>query len=222
MSACFARLLYNWPVIRSHVVISGTGRAGTTFLVQLLTHLGLDTGFDVNTMESTLTARLAGLYPIARAGLEMDIRDVSAPYIVKSPFLCDLLEEALASSVQIDHAIIPVRQFDAAAASRAHIQKLTTGNADGRDLVAGGLWDTDKADNQVDLLRMKFTTLIEVLVRHDIPMTFLGYPRLVRDPDYLYAKLNFLLADIDFVSFQTVFDRIVRPEWIHQFTADDR
>ena len=36
----------------SHVVISGTGRAGTTFLVQLLTHLGLDTGFDPHTMEA--------------------------------------------------------------------------------------------------------------------------------------------------------------------------
>ncbi|MEK6322241.1 MAG: hypothetical protein AABN33_11210 [Acidobacteriota bacterium] len=69
---------YNGPMIRSHVVISGTGRAGTTFLVQLLTHLGLNTGLDVNTME---------LYPIARAGLEMDIRDANAPYIVKDPFL---------------------------------------------------------------------------------------------------------------------------------------
>lgn len=86
----------------------------------------------------------------------------------------------------------------------------------------GGLWDTDKADDQVSLLRVKFTTLIEVLVRHDIPMTFLGYPRLVRDPDYLYAKLNFLLGDVDLASFRTVFDRTVRPEWVHQFTGDDR
>jgi hypothetical protein len=200
-------------MIRSHVIISGTGRAGTTFLVQLLTHLGLNTGFDVNAME---------LDPIARAGLEIDIHDVNAPYIVKSIFQCDLLEEVLASSVRIEHAIIPVRQFDAAAASRAYTQKLATGNVDGKDLVKGGLWDTDKADNQVGLLRVKFTTLIEVLVRHDIPMTFLSYPRLVRDPDYLYAKLKFLLGDIDLVSFRTVFDRIIRPEWIHQLSAKDR
>jgi hypothetical protein len=78
-------------MIRSHVVITGTGRAGTTFLVQLLTCLGLDTGFDINTMEVLPTARTAhigsmGLSPIARAGLEMDIRHAQAPYIVKSPF----------------------------------------------------------------------------------------------------------------------------------------
>lgn len=127
-------------MIRSHVVITGTGRAGTTFLVQLLTCLGLDTGFDINTIEGD---------SIARAGLEMDLRDPNAPYIVKSPFLCDLAEEVLASSVRIEHAIIPVRQFDAAAASRAHVQKLTTGSADGKDRVPGGLWDTDEAHNQV-------------------------------------------------------------------------
>ena len=200
-------------MIRSHVAISGTGRAGTSFLILLLTHLGLDTGFNKDTIE---------LSPIPRSGLEIDFRDPNAPYIIKSPFLCDLLEEVLASGVRIERAIIPVRQFDAAAASRAYVQKVTTGNADGELKVWGGLWDTDKADDQVSLLRMKFTTLIEVLVRHDIPMTFLGYPRLVRDPDYLYAKLNFLLGDVDLASFRTVFDRIVRPEWIHQFTSDDR
>lgn len=54
-------------------------------------------------------------------------------------------------------------------------------------------------------------------------MTFLSYPRLVRDPDYLYLKLNFLLSDakIDFSTFKTIFDEIVRPEWTHQFTSDD-
>jgi hypothetical protein len=214
-------------MIRSHVVISGTGRAGTTFLVQLLTHLGLDTGFDGNTMEVLPRARearmgLLDIVPIARAGLEMNIRDTNAPYIVKTPFLCDLAEEVLASSVRIEHAIIPIRPFAAAAASRAHVQELTTGTADGTSKVPGGLWDTDKADNQVDVLRLKFTKLMEVLVRHDIPMTFLMYPRLVRDPDYVYKKLTFLLSDIDLATFRTVFNRSVRPDWVHQFTSDDK
>jgi hypothetical protein len=175
-------------------------------------------------LETARDARIGSmdLFPIARAGYEMDIRASNAPYIVKTPFLCDLAEEVLASSVWIEHAIIPVRRFDAAAASRAHVQKLTTGSADGTINAPGGLWDTDKADNQVDVLRLKFTKLIEVLVRHDIPITFVSYPRLARDPDYLYAKLKFLLSDIDLASFRTVFNRIVRPEWIHQFTEDDR
>lgn len=30
---------------KRHIIISGTGRAGATFLVQLFTALGIDTGF---------------------------------------------------------------------------------------------------------------------------------------------------------------------------------
>jgi hypothetical protein len=41
---------------------------------------------------------------------------------------------------------------------------------------------------------------------------FLAYPRLVRDPDYLYAKLSFLLGDIDPASFRMAFDGIVGAE----------
>src|SRR5882757_9380718 len=133
---------YNAPM-RSHVVISGTGRAGTTFLIQLFTRLGLDTGYTPDTIEVPL---------LSRAGLELDIRAATAPYIVKNPHICDLAEEVLASSVRIEHAIIPVRQFEAAAASRAYVQKLTTGSADGKT-VWGGLWATDKADDQVGVLR---------------------------------------------------------------------
>ena len=65
---------------RRHVMISGTGRAGTSFLVQLLTNLGLDTGVTPEKMK---------LDENARAGLEYDIRKADAPYIVKSPFFCD-------------------------------------------------------------------------------------------------------------------------------------
>src|SRR5258706_14981308 len=70
---------------RHHIIISGTGRAGTTFLIQLLTELGLDTGFPKG-----LTLDLN-----SRAGMELDIRDPHAPYVIKSPWLCDYLDDVL-------------------------------------------------------------------------------------------------------------------------------
>ena len=158
------------------------------------------------------------LFPMARAGLEMDIRVANAPYIVKTPFLCDWIETVLESSIRIEHAIIPVRSFEAAAASRACVQEQMTGSADGDQLVPGGLWGTQRARRQADVLRLKFTKLIAALVSHDIPMTFLSYPRLVRDCDYLYAKLRFLVSDIDAGAFRKAFDSVVRPEWVHEFT----
>jgi hypothetical protein len=199
--------------MRRHVVITGTGRTGTSFLVQLLTHLGLDTGYTADTIE---------LFPIARAGLEKDIRDAQAPYIVKDPRLCDFIEEVLKNpAIMIEHALIPMRRFEAAAASRAHVQRLTTGSSEGPESVPGGLWHTDKANDQAAVLRLQFTKLMEGLVRYDVPITFLWYPRLVRDSDYLYNKLAFLLPDRDSNSFRSVFERVVHPDWPSHFTSND-
>jgi hypothetical protein len=198
---------------RCHVLISGTGRAGTSFLVQLLTRLGLDTGLQNGGLEL--------FYP-ARAGLECDIRAPNAPYIVKSPWVCDYINEVLADPfVRIDHAIVPVRAFAAAAASRAFVQNAATGSSDGEIEVPGGLWHTSRAAEQETVLRSQFTKLMEALVRHDVPVTPLWYPRLVRDPGYVYEKLAFLFRGRDYVSFRTEFKHIQRPEFVHQFTAAD-
>ncbi len=74
--------------LRHHLVITGTGRSGTTFLVELLTYLGLDTGFDPVSVRS-------GIDPVAHAGLERDIRSDDAPYVVKSPWFMEYAADVL-------------------------------------------------------------------------------------------------------------------------------
>ena len=44
-----------------HVIITGTGRSGTTLLIQLLTELGLDTGFA--SKEGEIVVEGIGVYP---------------------------------------------------------------------------------------------------------------------------------------------------------------
>ena len=199
--------------IRHHVIITGTGRAGTSFLVYLLTHLGLDTGYQAESIE---------LPAAERAGFEVDIREPCSRYIVKSPWICEYIDEVLTNPlIRIDHVIVPVRSFSAAAASRAYVQEYLTGSADGEALVPGGLWGTAQAGEQEIVLRNRFTSLMEGLVRHDVPITFLWYPRHVQDAAYLYKKLAFLLGGRDFASFLDVFERVRRPEWVHHFTPTD-
>ena len=102
---------------RKHVVITGTGRCGTTFLVELLTNLGLDTGFDSNEIRLKKNA-------IAHAGLEYDIRDECSPYIVKSPWFCDHAEEVISrNDIVIEHVFVPVRDIFEAAESRRQVYK---------------------------------------------------------------------------------------------------
>lgn len=164
---------------RHHIIISGTGRAGTTFLIQLLTVLGLDTGFSDITSE---------VMKNSNAGMEKDIRAADAPYIIKSPWLCDYLGEV--KDVIIDHAIVPIRDLYSAAESRRDVAKRTD-----RALYAnvpGGLWHTEKPEEQEKVLAVQLHKLLSVIAERDIPLTLLSFPRLVEDAAYLYEKLRFL------------------------------
>jgi hypothetical protein len=88
---------------RSHIIIAGTGRAGTTFLVQYLAELGLDTHVSRQGLEQ--------LDANANAGLE-DMPLVAAaetlPYVIKAPWIGEYVDEILASpDIRIDAAILP-------------------------------------------------------------------------------------------------------------------
>ena len=63
------------------LIITGTGRAGTTFLVRLLGELGLDTGYHPPDWQKNF-------YAHSQAGLERDLTDPRGPYVVKNPALC--------------------------------------------------------------------------------------------------------------------------------------
>lgn len=189
-----------------HVVISGTGRAGTTFLVQLMTALKLDTGFD---------NPASGIFPNCNAGMETDILQPDPPYIVKSPWLCDTLEQALKSKrIVIDHALIPIRDLYAAAESRRVVSE-KAGFAEG---TPGGLWHTKISGDQETVLTLELYNLFLTLTTHDIPVTLLHFPRFVKDPKYLYDKIRFLLPGIGYPEFQQCFQSVSRPELVHDFT----
>lgn len=213
-----------------HVYISGTGRAGTTFLVQLLTDLGLDTGFsgtrDLLAPPVAARERDDGgegpkeppptYFDTARAGLERDVFAPNNPQVVKSPYLCEQLDAAVAAGIPIAHIIIPVRDLHSAAESRRHVQAETTGAEDGGG-VAGGLWGTAQADQQEAALAIRFTLLVEGAIRHGIPFTFLSFPRFAQDPRYAYDRLRFLFPALRFALFRQSFDRVRRPDLIHDF-----
>ncbi len=198
---------------KKHCIISGTGRAGTSFLVQLLTRLGVDTGFEPDRID---------LSPETRAGLEWDLRSDDAPYVVKSPWLCDTIEEILARpDIEIEHAYIPYRDLDGAARSRMFVEKLSNGCGVYKE-VPGGLWHTKDPNAQAPVLAKKFFKLVTALGDAGVPMTFLRYPRLTQDPTYCYQKLGRLLGNISYDEFAVVFAKVRRPDWVHSFGERDR
>jgi acetyl esterase/lipase len=209
---------------RRHVVITGTGRAGTTFLVQLLTYLGLDTGFTPQDVDKHVRTT-------SRAGLEHDIRDDSAPYIVKSPWFCDHGAQVLKrDDILIEHVFIPMRNLRAAAESRRYVQETTASEVSPisrlvsrlkPSWVHGGLWHTSRQGEQEDVLLRQLYRLALALSESSVPVTFMHYPTVVKDSAYLYAKLAPVLGDITPDQFDVAFQRVVRPEWVHSFDPRD-
>lgn len=215
------------------VIITGTGRAGTTFLVQMLTELGLDTGYTVEESRQNVDRR-------CHAGLECDLveRDRTrnfrdflrqpkhavghllnlarpAPYIVKSPALCDTLAQLVAGGrVVVDHVYVPIRDLEAAALSRAFV-----GDAHGN--LPGGLMKTDDPSQQKAVLAEMFFNLVYTLITHDLPCTFLLFPRLVEDWAYTFGKLQYLLKDVDPDKFRRVFAAVADPSLVHNFESAD-
>lgn len=195
------------PKIVPKIVIAGTGRAGTTLLVQILTDLGFDTGYPKGVQ----------VQREARAGLERNILGADAPRVVKSPKLSTELGPLLANGdVVVEHVIVPVRDLDVAAASRVRAAGY------GRSLNAPGgmLWGTKRASRQRAAVAEMLAQLTVTITRYDLPHTFLLFPRFATDPDYLHEKLLAIDPTLERVAVEAVVRDRYEPEFVHERALD--
>lgn len=184
---------------RKHLVIAGTGRAGTSFLVRFLTDLGLDTHisrFGDGAWDEA-----------AQAGLENGFWDTSAdlPYVVKSPWAYQFIEQTLANSaIEIEAVVIPIRNLIDAATSRTivefrNIHQRAPWMAEIKRTwwdcgpTAGGTVFSLNPVDQARVLAVGFHHLVERLVDADVPIVFVAFPRLAEEPEYLFKKLKPIL-----------------------------
>jgi hypothetical protein len=196
-------------MVKHHLIISGTGRTGTTYLMKLFTKLGLKTGF---------TEADFAVDKNANAGLEWgDILSPNAPYILKLPHFCDHLDAiAQRGDFIVDHAIVPMRDLYSAAESRREVVR-NAGPGVQPSLVTGGLFGTDVPEQQERMLTIKLYQLMYAIAKHDIPLTLLLYPRLKDDPFYLFDKLAFMLQDISRATFLMAHESVYDPKAGHDF-----
>lgn len=197
------------------MVITGTGRTGTSFLVQLLTRLGLDTGFELNELDSKLD-------PIGRAGFESNIRDKDAAYVVKSPNIANYIQEILEDpEIELDLVIVPIRDIDKATESRVNVSKENLkqggilkqmfGSKRGH---SGGMWKTSSIEKQQLILLRTLSNVLVECVKHDQALALIHYPKLMNEPIYLFRKLRPILGDISEEEFVVAHKAIVKPEWL--------
>lgn len=197
----------------NHIIISGTGRAGTTFLVQYLTAIGFDTGYSID-------EAIAKVDPISSAGLERGLTEGDLPYVLKSPWFAEYLESALASGrLKVACAIIPVRDLQGAAQSRRRVYR--EARAQGFDPLShrGSLWKTRDPSGQENVLTLLFYKLVESLVRHDVPIRLLTFPGFIESHHLLYGPLESLLTShgISKSASLRAHRELARPDLIHDF-----
>ena len=183
----------------NHIIIAGTGRTGTTFLVQYLTELGLDTHVARHGIEQ--------LEANANAGLEdMPLLAEALPYVIKAPWIGEYIDEILAApDIRIDAAILPMRDLVEAAASRTILElrslhqkapwmaKELSKTWENWATTPGGTIFSLNPIDQARILAVGFHRLVQRLVDAGIPILFLGFPRFVDDGNYLFERVRSIL-----------------------------
>ncbi len=189
------------PSRRRHLLIAGTGRSGTSALVQYLTRLGLETHLSKNSESRQWSnASQSGFEDIPMSAIDSEL-----PYVIKFPWAYEFIEDLLVDpQIELEAVILPMRDLMKAAASRTIVQlqavhdhapwmaKLPKTWEDWALTPGGTIFSLNPVD-QARLLAVGFHRLLERLVQTDIPIVVLAFPRLVTDPDYLFQKLRPIL-----------------------------
>lgn len=173
------------------ILITGTGRCGTTFLIKLFSFLNYDTGF-------TKTNYQASINNNCNSGMENEI--TASHYIIKSPyFLRDMGKILSNKMIHVKLVIIPVRDFTQSAKSR-----VSHGNN------AGGLWDASNLEEQINFYDMIMSNYRVLMATENTNTIFLDFDQMITDKQYLFEKLKVVLDEkqINFQEFSNVYDEV--------------
>ena len=164
------------------ILITGTGRSGTTFLVKLFTILGYDTGFNKNNYVNYISKK-------CNSGLETYIYDKF--YILKNPnFIRDIESILNEYKEQIKQVIIPIRNYKDSAKSR-----------ESNGYENGGWWGAYTVEEQEVFYYKLIAKYVYYMTKFDINTTFLDFDRMTTDKHYLYEKLKSIFDEKN-VSFE--------------------
>lgn len=181
------------------IIVTGSGKCGTTFLMELLTELGFDTGYKPGEVGN-------GEWNVQHTDATLE----GQPYILKSPAfgtnsrILDLRERW---DWNVEHVYILLRDFDDVANNRWK-----------RWRQKSGLPTTGDRDDQWRNYKKKAArcvgSLVLQVVSEEIPYSFLVFPRIITDPVYLYDTCD-LLQKVSYEDFEAAFDKIADIDKVH-------
>lgn len=162
-------------------VITGTGRCGTSFIMQLLTNIGENTGYTPKEAEKSID-KIDGL----NGGIE---HDAAWPITrrstwIKNPLWIDIHGfKHLQTVYRIEKVYIPIRDLTATAKSREYQNENAHGGY-------GGFWDASDVDEQKSTNAKKLYHFLYYLESNGIEYTLISFDVMMKNPRYLKAKLD--------------------------------
>jgi len=185
--------------VSGKVFITGPGRSGTSFLVQLLTRLGMDTGYEPYNEEFLDNLRAGCEYP---GDYTSDFDKM--PKYIKGPVWAYWLKYMVLNNItEIEHVVMPMRNLTESANSRLEV---------GLDFMLDKEYIPRKGEHlleiQENVLAMLTGKVVEACYLYGIPLTMMRFPRLVQDDAYCWLKVS-EFADVDYGDFEDKWKELV-------------
>ena len=173
------------------ILITGTGRFGTTFLIKLFSFLDFDTGYNRKNYEKHIFSN-------CNSGMETKYN--SPHYILKNPcFMLNIENIVKDTSIKIKTVIIPIRDLKTSAISRTN-----HGSHD------GGLWNATDYLSQIEFYKDILSKYICISTKYDINTIFIDFDKMINDKIYLFNKLKNILDEknINLETFSHIYDEV--------------
>lgn len=191
---------------KSHkLYIGGTGRSGTTFLILILSLLGVDPNSNGERALKQIPSGKSG-FEVGEHTPEKDI-----PYIVKSPGYITKID-AIVQKHHIDYFIIPIRNYKDAAKSRDNIGAG----------IPGGLWAATNAEEQELFYYKIMAEYLYKMTVYDVPTIFINFDKMVSDDKYLFDKLKPVLKDRSYEEFKVAYDKATKHQTFGKNTGEKK
>jgi hypothetical protein len=175
------------------ILITGTGRCGTTFLIKLFSFLGFDTGYSRDNYKNYVFSN-------CNSGMEKNYDE--KPYILKNPYFMTYIENIVKNtSIKIKTVIIPIRDLKESANSRVR---------NGGQNVAGGLWNAVDEESQIRFYKDILSNYIYISTKYEINTIYIDFDKMTTNKTYLFDKLKSILDEknVDLETFSKVYDEV--------------
>lgn len=184
-------------------VVTGTGRCGTSFIMQLLSNCSENTGYTREQAKESIEKK-DGLNGGIEHAEHQEI--IEGSYWIKNPHFARIeFFEPLLERFNIDCVYIPLRDLRSTALSREHAHKNVHGSY-------GGYWlGAATVEEQMAVHAGLIYRFINFLEDHAIDYKIISFKRMMEDSRYLYHKLD---LDISYKKFETEYNELLCIEKI--------